>query len=57
MLWLGVAIVVLVLAIAAIAYGAVPIGAHAVYRTEMRGDPRLKAFLEILPRGPAASSS
>lgn len=32
------------------AWASAPIGAHAVYRTEMRGDPRLKALLEHLPR-------
>jgi iron complex transport system permease protein len=49
MLWLGVALVVLVLAIAAVAYGAVPIGAHAVVDAiGGRGDPVTVAIVRTL---------
>jgi iron complex transport system permease protein len=49
LLWLGVALVVLVLAIAAIAYGAVPIGAHAVVEAIAgRGDPVTLSIVRTL---------
>jgi iron complex transport system permease protein len=49
LLWLGVASVVLVLAIAAIAYGAVPIGAHAVLEALAgRGDPVTASIVRTL---------
>lgn len=48
-LWIGVAIVVLVLAIAAIAYGAAPIGAHAVIEAVAgRGDPVTVSIVRTL---------
>jgi iron complex transport system permease protein len=49
MLWVGVAVMVLVLALAAIAYGAVPIGAHAVVGAIAgRGDPVTVAIVRTL---------
>lgn len=48
-LWIGVALVVIVLAIAAIAYGAVPISAHAVIEAAAgRGDPVTVSIVRTL---------
>jgi iron complex transport system permease protein len=48
-LWLGVTLVVLLLAMAAIAYGAVPIGAHALIDAIAgRGDPVTLAIVRTL---------
>ena len=48
-LWLGVTVVVLLLALAAIAYGAVPIGAHALAEAITgRGDPLTVAIVRTL---------
>jgi iron complex transport system permease protein len=49
MLWIGVTLVVIVLAIAAIAYGAVPISAHAVIEAAAgRGDPITVSIVRTL---------
>jgi iron complex transport system permease protein len=49
LLWLGVACIVLVLALAAIAYGAVPLSAHAVIDAIAgRGDPVTVAIVRTL---------